>query len=540
MLRDLAIVLSLANLCFFGVWSELLPGYPGHYHMVVPPPPFAFAAAILNVSVLAALFWGGMLFVRQSRRPYLLNLARWSFLAVFLVVANSFRGKIPALTVPNLSALFGATGLKAFGVVIAVTALLVLVRWHRRVVHVAAAIVLVLFAFVLLTFSRAGWSLMNPQSAFAKFAPKPPAPLLTVKRNPAPRVLWLVFDEMDQRLTFLERPSIVKLAEIDRFRSQALYASNAYPPANDTLLSMPALITGRPIAEAWPVDADELSITFADGKNSVSWSTQPNIFGRARELGFQTAALGWYHPYCRVIGNSLTTCAFYWWGNTPESTMSDSISNQLIKLVGSLPLQRHLRLTESFQHWLQPESVSRAFTRRVSRYLRMREDAHAIATDSHFGLILLHWPIPHPPGIYDRSKKDFAWEGGRSYLDNLELVDLSLGELRRIMETAGNWDTTAVLITSDHSYRIRTSVTKRQTASEEETAVDGKIDRRVPFLLKLSGQKKAVTYDYPFNTVLTHDMILALLRSEISDPESLVAWLDRHRSSVPSPRRPIN
>jgi len=124
----------------------------------------------------------------------------------------------------------------------------------------------------------------------------------------------------------------------------------------------------------------------------------------------------------------------------------------------------------------------------------MREDAHTMATNSHFGLILLHWPIPHPPGIYDRSEKDFAWKGGRSYLDNLELVDLSLGDLRRMMETAGHWDTTAVLITSDHSYRIRTPVTERQTASDKETAVDGTIDRRVPFMLKLPGQKKAVTY----------------------------------------------
>ena len=48
-LRDLAIALSLANLYFFGVWSDLLPNPPRHYHFLVPPHPFAFIAIMLNV-----------------------------------------------------------------------------------------------------------------------------------------------------------------------------------------------------------------------------------------------------------------------------------------------------------------------------------------------------------------------------------------------------------------------------------------------------------------------------------------------------------
>src|SRR2546425_7901138 len=35
-----------------------------------------------------------------------------------------------------------------------------------------------------------------------------------------------------------------------------------------------------------------------------------NLFRRARALGYDTALIGWYHPYCRVLGSDLTRC--YW------------------------------------------------------------------------------------------------------------------------------------------------------------------------------------------------------------------------------------
>jgi len=101
-------------------------------------------------------------------------------------------------------------------------------------------------------------------------------------------------------------------------------------------------------------------------------------------------------------------------------------------------------------------------------------------------------------------------DGDSSYLDNLVLTDHTLGELRRAMETAGTWENTTVLITSDHWWRIR-----------------GKADHRVPFMLKLAGQKKPVVHEPAFNTVLTHDLLLALMEGELSDPDSVTGWLNR-------------
>ena len=61
------------------------------------------------------------------------------------------------------------------------------------------------------------------------------------------------------------------------------------------------------------------------------------------------------------------------------------------------------------------------------------------------------------------------------------------------------------------------------------------MDHRIPFLLKLPRQHEQLTYKAGFNTVLTHDLVLALMRGEVSDPRGVAAWLDRNRSLTDSP-----
>jgi len=61
-------------------------------------------------------------------------------------------------------------------------------------------------------------------------------------------VLWLIFDEMNEELLFASRPQALSLPNFDHLRSEALIATNAFPPAGHTTQSIPALLTGRLIA----------------------------------------------------------------------------------------------------------------------------------------------------------------------------------------------------------------------------------------------------------------------------------------------------
>src|SRR5207249_2849325 len=102
-------------------------------------------------------------------------------------------------------------------------------------------------------------------------------------------------------------------------------------------------------------------------------------------------------------------------------------------------------------------------------------------------------------GIYSRVKDAREADGESSYIDNLRLVDRTMAELRRAMEATGTWDRTTVLVTSDHWWRHELWRQAGELA-REEVPFASKVDHRVPFILKLAGQREAVTYEPELST----------------------------------------
>jgi len=152
----------------------------------------------------------------------------------------------------------------------------------------------------------------------------------------------------------------------------------------------------------------------------------------------------------------------------------------------------------------------------------MLAQGKTLIVDTRYAAILLHLPVPHGPHSYDRRTGTFTLANSpiRGYWDSLALQDRVLGELRKALEDAGLWEQTTLVASSDHHYR-------------EDNLLDGKEDLRIPFLVKLAGQKTGVEYLPSFSTILTKNLLLAVLRGEISDPASLQNWMQAHSSPQP-------
>ena len=56
-----------------------------------------------------------------------------------------------------------------------------------------------------------------------------------------------------------------------------------------------------------------------------------------------------------------------------------------------------------------------------------------------------------------------------------------------------------------------------------------------PIRREVAGGEGALAYQLEMNTVLTHDLLLAILRAEVRTPEEAAAWLDQHRFIGDSP-----
>jgi hypothetical protein len=315
-------------------------------------------------------------------------------------------------------------------------------------------------------------------------------------------VVVLLFDELDYRLAFAERPSGLSLPELDRLRAEALFATNAFPPADTTSISIPAMTSGRLLADSKVARPNELILHGID-RTPQPWSTR-NVFAEVQRRGWSAALVGWAHPYCRVFGDSLQSCY-----SRAVATQADSMGKTFAAKLGN----QWRSLVETPR--LSPFGQSLVVQESARRFADLMARGQAVVDRAEHGLIFIHLPIPHPPYPYDARTASFTRANSLTdgYLDNLVLVDRTLGRLRRSLEANSAWDRLTVIVTSDHRWRF----------SRE---YDGKEDWRVPLLLKLPQQRSGSTYTRVFNTVALHDLILAVMQGQVATAPQALAWLD--------------
>jgi hypothetical protein len=426
----------------------------------------------------------------------------------------------------------GHVGFLLIGLVL--LGLLIFAIWHfglDRITSVAMAVAVVMAPFGLLAFGQAAWRLVRYRSLWQEHSAGSVTAQPVKNDDRSSRILWLIFDEMDESAAFEHRQANLSLPELDRLRSQALSATNAYPPAGHTSQSIPALLTGKLIASVTPAGPNELMLKYPEKSQAVPWSKEADIFTTVRANGLNTNVIGWYHPYCRVIGDRLSSCSWEAASQLidPAKLSPDSeIRHQEVDLLSLVPYSGRLRDRLNQQ---TPEIYRVAH---LNDYRKLLAEAKRVLTSSDGGLTFVHLPVPHPPYIYDRNQRSLSTSGQSQYGDNLALADVALGELRQAMERAEQWDRTAIIVSSDHWWR-KDYWHERQPLWTMGDVMSGPIDHRVPFIIKLPGQQSPLTYQAAFNTVLTHDLILALIDGRVSRPAQVTEWLDQHRTIGESP-----
>ena len=517
--NDFGVALSIANILFIRVWWEVLTYTPADTMiMKYSPPPSYYAAVVLNVIIVASVLAFGTFLVRKYvTRPFarividvILSLVFVGF-AVSLLYAVS--GRYPGI---REAAVRTFTLRGAIVVAIVTLGAISYLLFRRRTVRAA----IVLLPFVPLTFGQAAWKAINWNPA--PFSDKPLASVLPVPAG-GQRVLWFIFDRMDQRLTFIDRPSYVALPEFDRLRREAVYASNAFPPAAYTILSMPALMEGRLVNSVSHGNTDTLWIRYHNPQQRrPRWDSSTTVFADARKAGFNSGLIGYYLPYCRILNDNLSQCEWFDIARQHNSYYIGSGIPGPAEVPGIM-LNQARSVFET--HLISPFGQSLPTQKHAYEYQKVLESARTMAVDRRLSLTLLHVPIPHWPYFYNSRTGSYDRKNSlvSGYFDSLILADRMFGILRRDLEAAGLWDDTVILVSSDHSHRAGA----RQ--------IDGKSDPRVPFLLKMAGQKTGSEFPPEFNTVLTKDLLLAILKREVGTPEEAMEWLRRHRSFSRSP-----
>ncbi len=426
---------------------------------------------------------------------------------------------LSSITPVDLSYLQESYAAVAVGAILVALFISLAPRLSAKIGKPAALLVTALFIFQLLTFA---WRAAHLPSS-ARFADGLTLPA-RAEQNPKLHIVWIVFDELDYELSSDLGPNSVKMPEFDRLRTESLSLTDAHSPAAITSISFPALLTGRQVDDATPQGPDDLylAVNSPKGKQRLLWRTQPTMFSYARDHGLNAAIIGWHHPYCRMFNSSLVDC--FW---TPNVDVLNSLRLEFIVrrrgLLFLLPGWWGMSETQQYEVVAREQQLE---------YKETHEHALKIVTNRNVNLMLLHWLVPHPPGIYDRNRDTFAVSGA-DYFDNLELVDKTLAELRQKLESAGLWDDTAFMVTGDHP--LRENLWKdRPTWTHEEAALCAKRKNpRVPLLIKLPRQHGSATYTAPVNTVLIYDLLIHWMQGKDHTVEKVRAFLDQNRARFP-------
>jgi hypothetical protein len=279
-------------------------------------------------------------------------------------------------------------------------------------------------------------------------------------------------------------------------------------------VSLPTLITGTAITKVRRTAANELALRFSDGGTERPWSGEPNLFSRARSLGLDAALIGWYHPYCRVIGRDVTRCRWYPYVPNPAETLRDGLLMQAVLLLDTVPGVFRFGVLERLGGgWMRGSEDPQWH---ATQYRRIHQDTVEAAADAGLELVFAHYPIPHLPFIFDRDTGSMRFDGQSTYADNLALTDRTLAELRLALERAGLWDRTALIVTSDHWHR-------RAGEARGIMPVVGRPEYRVPLVVRLHSQRQPVARSERLHTAAAHDLALAILSGKLETPAQLDA-----------------
>lgn len=519
--KELLISLSLSNILFAGSWRIYLYPPTFDYHIKVTPNANDYLGIVLPVILIGLLFWGGFRLFKhfyEEKANLLINL---TFLVFFLVGLNIVRLQMPfsAMSLPIAI----AAQVISFAL-LAVT----LTKWRNQVFSAAKAITLMASPFILITFSQAFWGILNNNQAEIANEPSTSAQLSKIqpkaKKEIKSRVVWIILDEFDYRTAFELKP--VEMPEFERLKKSSLTATNAKSPAHDTLEAIPSLLIGKTVEKSVPQGRSELILNFSDG-TSGKFSETTSLLTDVKALGGETAVNGFYHSYCRVLEKSVSACK--WDGDKfkhHETLLSSVLSN--IYILGEQILMTGATESASIkQHFDRNFEENRLEIKEMveDRAARLK-DVFQIASNPNIDLAFIHLPIPHPPSRFDRKANSFNYEVN-DYANNLVLADLILGDIRKKLEDAGQWDNSTVIVSTDHQLRINRWKESEEYMTANDKALTGEIeDPRIPFFLKLPNQTEAISLDKPFNTIISRKLILALMKGEISTPEEARNWIE--------------
>lgn len=347
------------------------------------------------------------------------------------------------------------------------------------------------------------------------------------------RIIWIVMDELSYQQTFEQRFPGLQLPAFDALAATSTNFTQAHPFDIYTQIVLPGLLSGKPFDDMKTTPAVELSM---HNHSTGKWQTfdqHDTVFQDALNAGYSTALTGWSNPYCSLIPAVLDSC--YWTYRYPSNLMlpSNSILGNMIAPIkkfiwfglNAAPASIRVYVMNRLNIPTEKALITQSH---IDDYIDLDARSQALLRDRSYNFVLIHLPVPHPWGIYDRHTGKFT-TAGSSYINNLALADKCLAGIRQNLEQTGQWDSSTVVVMGDHSWRTKQlwylpKIEYRWAREDDLASHGGQYDPRPAYLVKLPNQTTSARIDIPYRTVNTRKLFDQLLANKITTPAQLSTW----------------
>jgi hypothetical protein len=481
------------------IWSQISPHHQVLYHSFLPMQSMVWGV-IIDLIVLTLL--AAALFFYLQRREDGRRNAAWALVAAVLVPALA--ADTAAAWQINLPYIYGQI------LFYAALLLALALRWLRPGLYQRG----LRFCQFLLVLAGCSLAWMVPVLLYQALRAQPTDAAVPVTRavsplpNHAPaggRLIWLLFDELSYYQAFDHRAPGLTMPAFDRLKSESISFSDLQPAGDSTERVVPSYFLGHVVENLVSNLDGQPKVTLAGQKGWHAFNANDSVFADAQRLGWTTGLVGWYNPYCRILAQTLDYCYWrmgngQWTGTSPDQSALKNAAAPLNEILGS------------WQH--KGDFV--AEEKHASDLQALLLHAQALIRDQSIGFVFIHLSVPHPPGIYDRKSRHDRARG--TYIDNLALADRTMSELMATVNATALADKTALVVCSDHSWRLPLWRPTPQWSKEEENASRGHFDPRPVLMIHYPGQQSERDITAPVGAIRIHEIIERMLRDQPAWP----------------------
>lgn len=316
-------------------------------------------------------------------------------------------------------------------------------RYPRKMTYALIIVLLTLSPLNLL----AGWTLWNLRHENTKIVINAPDHYEKKEKTPKHNLIVILFDELSYEYLYKDGLINPQYVNFQRLSSISDNYHKAISPGNQTLTAIPGMLMGRRYDNII-MKYDTIYMITKDHKEEYLKIEPNNLFAIAKDKGYKTFVCGPYLPYCKMFGPYLGSCRSFSIYNYATVETQFSLLNPIMTTLILWPRQRP-------QGYIKNMAISRWQKGQTEQAF----DFTIKALDEKTPVFLFsHIYIPHIPFVFNREgyydNPEPFLQNYDNYQKQLEYVDHLLGELVNKMEENGIFESSEIIVLSDHNYRI--------------------------------------------------------------------------------------